>query len=250
MLMEVVLTVAESKRLIGKGVAAHPLVEKALRDGMVIIARGSTNGSVAEEILGKELGRAVFLTGHTLPRGYKSRKRKGEPIGEIVLRRGQVVDGLTLGEAISEMQAGDVFIKGANALNYGEMTAGILVGHPEGGTIGAALPTIIARKAHLVVPVGLEKLVASDVIAMGEFIAEEFTAAESIPAMWPVTGATIITEIEAVEILAGAACHHLGSGGIGGAEGSVRLLISGDEDAVGTARELLDSIAGEEPFPI
>jgi hypothetical protein len=250
MLLEVVLTVAESKRLIAKGVTAHPLVQRALQDGMVIIARGSTNGYVAEEILGEAIEKPAFLTGRTLPRGHVRRRKKLEPIGEIVLKRGQAVTGMTLGEAIADLQAGDVFMKGANALDYGANLAGILVGHSEGGTIGAALPTVIARKAHLMIPVGLEKLVASDLAGMSDLITEESSASASAPALWVISNATIVTEIEAVEILARVECLHLASGGIGGAEGSVRLLVSGDEEGVKRAQELFDSVKGEEPYPI
>jgi len=47
----VTLTPAESKRLIAKGVAAMPEVKKALMTGIIIIARGTTNTYVAEEIM-------------------------------------------------------------------------------------------------------------------------------------------------------------------------------------------------------
>jgi len=250
MLMQVVLAVAESKRLIAKGVAAHPLVQRARKEGMLIIARGSTNGYVAEEILGCSIDKPAFLTGRTLPRGHVQRPHKSQPIGEVVIRRGEVAKDMTLAEAISDLQGGDVFIKGANALDYPNKLVGILIGHPEGGTIGAALPTIIARKAHLIVPVGLEKLVASDLARMSDLIASDRSTLETVPSLWVVSAATIVTEIEAVESLTGAECRHLASGGIGGAEGSVRLLASGDGDAVARARELFDSIAGEESYPI
>jgi len=250
MLLEVVLTVAESKRLIAKGVAAHPLVRRALKDGMVIIARGSTNGYIAEEILGGPIDKPGFLTGRTLPRGHAPRKRKSEPIGEMVLKRGKVIEDMSLSDAVTDLQAGDVFMKGANALDYAANLAGILVGHSEGGTIGAALPTLIARKAHLIVPVGLEKLVASDLAAASDLITEESGGSASVPALWVISNATIVTEIEAVAILAGVECVHLASGGIGGAEGSVRLLVSGDEEGIGHARALFESVGGEEPYPI
>jgi len=250
MLMETVLTVAESKRLIAKGVAAHPLVRRALADGMVIIARGSTNGYVAEEILACAIEKPAFLTGRTLPRGYVAPRRKSETIGEIVLVRGQRQPGLALDEAIAQLQAGDVFVKGANALDYADRRVGILIGHPQGGTIGAALPTIIARKAHLLVPVGLEKLVASDLTEMSEMIRDHGADREPLPSLWVIEGATVVTEIEAVELLTGAECRHLASGGIGGAEGGVRLLLSGDAAALEQARALFDSVAQEEPYGI
>ncbi len=250
MLTQAILTVAESKRLIAKGVAAHPLVRRALAQGTVIVARGTTNGYVAQELLGQAIEKLAFLTGHTLPRGHARPARRPEPIADIVLRRGERVTGLSLADAVADLKAGDVFIKGANALNRDLGAAGILVGHPEGGTIGAALPVIIARKAHLVIPVGLEKLVASDMRSVSKLIAAEGLDSEQVPALWVVESATIITEIEALEVCAGVECHHLASGGIGGAEGSVRLLIAGDEEAIRRARDLLDSVAGEPPFPM
>jgi len=250
MLTQVVLTVAESKRLIAKGVAAHPLVRRALQAGTVIIARGSTNGYVAQEILGEPLDKLAFLTGHTLPRGYKGSRPRPEGIPEIVIREGKVFPGVSLGEAVAGLKAGDVVIKGANALDYDRRVAGILVGHPEGGTIGAVLPTVIARKAHLVTPVGLEKLVGSDLTATSRLIAEGALDAEAVPALWVLDAAVIVTEIEALELIAGVSCRHLASGGIGGAEGAVRLLISGERQGVDEARRLLDSISGEPSFAI
>ena len=52
MFTEVVLTVAESKRLIAKGVAGHPDVLTALSRGIVVVCKGTTNAYVVEELLG------------------------------------------------------------------------------------------------------------------------------------------------------------------------------------------------------
>ena len=40
---QTVLTVAESKRLIAKGVAALPEIQNAMQEGMVVVATGTTN---------------------------------------------------------------------------------------------------------------------------------------------------------------------------------------------------------------
>ena len=59
--------------------------------------------------------------------------------------------------------------------------------------------------------------------------------------MWPIIG-TIVTEIEAMAILAGVDAYHYSAGGIAGAEGAVRILVEGtDEEAL----ELVKSIKGE-----
>ena len=46
----IILTSAESKRLIAKDVAATREVKDALKSGLIIFARGTTNAFVAEEI--------------------------------------------------------------------------------------------------------------------------------------------------------------------------------------------------------
>ena len=50
-MFQVVLTVAASKRLIARAVAAHPAVQTALRSGTIVIIAGTTNGYIAEELL-------------------------------------------------------------------------------------------------------------------------------------------------------------------------------------------------------
>ncbi|HIE50186.1 MAG TPA: hypothetical protein EYP85_00380, partial [Armatimonadetes bacterium] len=143
----VVLTVAESKRLIAQGVAAWPSVQRALQEGLVIIATGTTNAYVVEEILGKSINKAAYVTGRTIPATVDATGRFPKPMPDVILQRGEVVEGLDRFTAVKQLQPGDVFIKGANALNYERKIAGIAVGHPEGGTVGAAYGPLIARRA-------------------------------------------------------------------------------------------------------
>jgi hypothetical protein len=65
--------------------------------------------------------------------------------------------------------------------------------------------------------------------------------------LMPMTGTTL-TEIEAVGILTGATARQIAAGGIRGAEGSVRLLVSGDEQQLRAARELFASLEQESPY--
>ncbi len=62
--------------------------------------------------------------------------------------------------------------------------------------------------------------------------------------MWPVTG-TIVTEIEAMALLAGVDAYLYSAGGIAGAEGSVRILVDGADEEVEAAAKLIESIKGE-----
>jgi len=246
--IEAVLTVSESKRLIAKGIKGLEIVKKAMVDGMVTVAMGTTTTYVAEELVGQRIPKFSYTTGLTLPTVRRRRidldvpKRPG-----IVFRKGRLVEGLSIDESVKEMGAGDVFIKGANALNYREKVAGILIGHPTGGTIGKAIGTLIARKAHLVIPVGLEKCIPFDILELSRQIPLTQTEGSKFTSLFPVTG-VIVTEIEALETLADVRAVQVAAGGVAGAEGSVRLQIEGESGEIEKIEGILEGIYGEEEF--
>ena len=246
MQMSVVLTVAETKRLIAKGVVKLGIVQKALREGTVAIAKGTTNAYIVEELLGKPIQRTDYCTGVTLPAKGGPKGATSSKIPDVVLKKGQPV-AVAAVEAIKEMGEGDVFIKGANALNYERGQAGLLIGHPTGGTIGAVLGTIVARRIALVIPVGLEKSVPVDLVEAARRAAADPVREGNVPMLWPVTG-HIFTEIEAIQALAMAKATPIGAGGIGGAEGAIRLLVEGTPVQVASAATLFESIHGEPAF--
>ena len=49
-----------AKRLIAKGVAAHPIVERALREGTIVITLGTTNAFVGASASGGIRSNVVF----------------------------------------------------------------------------------------------------------------------------------------------------------------------------------------------
>ena len=59
----IVLTPAESKRLIAKAVVQMETVREALADGYVVVAGGTTNAYIVEEIEEKEIDRALYTAG-------------------------------------------------------------------------------------------------------------------------------------------------------------------------------------------
>jgi len=254
-----ILTVAESKRLIGKAVAQMPVVKNALANGMIIIIKGTTNAYVAEEISGKKADHAAFVTGRIEPEKAAKYLPKAKPVNHLILEKGKVLD-IPLGEAAKKLKAGDVVIKGANALDYKNKVAAVNILDPSGGTTGITMPFIVARKAHLVIPVGLEKLVAGDVVDMTLKMREPMESLSPppgrpssvfpgyvIPSMWLVTG-EIVTELEAINMLTGATAFQSSAGGISGAEGSVWLVFRGTRDQVKKALELVKSIQGEPAY--
>ncbi len=243
-----VLTPAESKRLIARAVVQLPSVKKALSDGIVMASTGSTNTYVLEELLGEKIPQHSYLSGITLP-AKDAPNIPADRRNDLVLVKGRPDDSLDRFSALERMEPGDVFIKGANALNYDTQTAGILIGgHGGGGTIGAAMGHVVGRRLNLVMPVGLEKCIADDIVEVAERMNTPDEYDPDPPRMMPVVGADIVTEIEALRVLAGVEVYHVASGGIAGAEGAVWLLAEGSSDEVAAAKRIVEDLRGEPPF--
>lgn len=241
-----VLTSAESKRLIARGVTQSPTIKRALKSGIIAVAKGTTNSYVSEELSGEKIHKTHYCTGTTTPAHPTSDIKTANKLPDLVMRDGEIAEDITATEAVDEMKAGDVFIKGANALNYDLEQAGILIGHPTGGTIGAAIGTVVARKAHLLIPVGLEKSIPGDLNDTAAALAEA-DKCEKGPALWPVNG-IIFTELEALGILCNVAAQPIGAGGILGAEGAVRIAVWGTKEQIERTEDLIGDIQGEPAF--
>jgi hypothetical protein len=254
-----ILTVAEAKRLIGKAVAQMPIVKNALANGMVIIIKGTTNAYVAEEIAGKKVDHAAFVTGRIEPEKGTKNLPKTKPVNHLILEKGKVVD-IQLEEAAKKLKPGDVVVKGANALDYKNRIAAVNILHPAGGTTGIIMPFVVARKVHLVIPVGLEKLVAGDIVDLTLKMREPVESLPAppgpsssqypghiIPSMWLLTG-EIVTELEAIKILTGATAFQASAGGVSGAEGASWVVFRGTMEQVKKALDLSKSVQGEPPY--
>ncbi len=243
---QAILTVADSKRLIGKAVAQMPIVKNALANGMVIITKGTTNLYVAEEITGKGIDKTAFVTGRMQPEKGGKKLPPVKALPDVILEKGTVVD-MPLTEAVKKLKPGDVVIKGANALDHKNKIAAVDILDPSGGTTGITMPYIVARKAYLVIPVGLDKLVAGDIVDLTLKMREPVESLNTLQSMWLLTG-EIVTELEAINVLTGATAFQCSAGGIGGAEGGVWLVFRGTREQVTNALKLVQSIQGEPPY--
>lgn len=246
-LATVVLTPAESKRLIGKAVAALPEVRRAREQGRLIITRSTSSAYVAEELLGEAVPKNRFAAG-IICQGLLATVPREERLHPFVLKNGERLR-VQPEVLLQEFEAEDVYIKSANAVDM-DGNAGVLVASNVGGTIGLALSTLSARGCHLIIPVGLEKLVPSVTAAcfhMGTHRQRYSTG--MLVGLIPVVTGKVVTETQALRVLAGVTAHHVASGGVGGSEGSVVLALSGDEATVDRAWELVQGVKGEPPVP-
>jgi len=242
-----VLTVAEGKRLIAKGVARMPAVRQAMRDGMVVICKGTTNTYVAEELLGQEIKPGAMVRGQVLPQKGGRTWAGVTPMKEVVIIKGQYHPELGLDEVLSQVRPDDVIMKGGNALDYERGIAGVWTRTREGGTTGKIEPFMAAGKARVVIPIGLEKQIAGRVSEVAEKLDSPVEALTAQPFMRILRG-QIVTEIEALRILANVEAWQGSAGGVGGAEGAIWLIWRGRRADVEKALEVTRSIQGEPPF--
>ncbi|MBI5328620.1 MAG: hypothetical protein HZB80_10100 [Deltaproteobacteria bacterium] len=243
----VVLTPAESKRLIAKAVKEMPEVKKALKNGRIIIIGSTTNAYVAEEITGKKVDKFWFAVGR-ITNGKLGANEVDKKINPFVLKNGMVVE-ISPKDMLQEFTADDVYIKGANAVDANGH-AGILMSNDKGGTIGAAIGIINARGSHLIVPVGLEKFVSSVIEAVKKCGQERIRYATGDKVgMMPLVNAKVVTELQAIDILFGASgvkATHVASGGVAGSEGAIVLVLEGKNNAVKKAFDFICRIKGME----
>jgi hypothetical protein len=237
------VTPAMGKRLIGEAMVFHPSIKAVLAQGTLVIIGGTTNGYVAEEIL-RSLGQADGFARDGFRRGFTAAPGATAPTfdfpGDVVIRKGEWLQGKTIYEIADDLDIGDVIVKGGNAFDSRGQAA-VQIGDRKGGTALVAVSTVIGRRVQLIVPIGLEKRVFEDVNVLA--MRCNAPGGEG-PRLFPLPG-TIFTELDAIKLLTDAEATLLAAGGIYGAEGAAWLGISGSEEQIEAATELIASIADE-----
>lgn len=256
---QVSLTPTESKSLISKAVIKLDIVQRALNNGTVAIHPSSTTVFIMKELFGKMPD--VWMLGVVLPRGtcHMGPVTEGTPesirpadlsarAGSFrrlwVLKKGLLQTDLTLDSTVRDMGVDDVYIKAPNAIDS-EGNTGVMLASEAGGSVARMMGYALGRGFNVVIPVGLEKLIPTSIReVVKETGVKKMDYAMGIPVgMYPLQG-TVITEVNALEILTGATAVPIGAGGVGGAEGSVTLVIKGEAGQVKKAIEIVEAIKG------
>ncbi len=253
-MFQIMLTPAAGKRLIGKGMAAHPAIKAALKSGTIVIVAGTTNGYVAEEILSSiaqmaNFSRKRFFRGVSLPPAYRTTDQgrladESGFKGDVVITNGALIPNKTIEDAADALKEGDVIVKGGNALDTADKRVAVLIGNPTGGTVLVALRAAIGKRVRLIMPIGLEKRVPGNIDELAARI--NAPGAQGLRLM-PAPGEAF-TEIDALAVLTGASAEMVAAGGVSGAEGAVWLAVSGTPEAERRAEELLKTVVGEVGF--
>lgn len=249
-----IITPSAGKRLIAKTIANHPAIRKALRNGIIVIIAGTTNGYVAEEILkthkiADDFSRKNFFRGLTMPPSRKVTvegrlENETKFPGDVVIVNGVWEKSKSLTDVIDFLKEGDIILKGANALDLNKRQAAILIGHPKAGTIGLILPIVVGRRVRLILPVGLEKRVSGDLNAIAE--------KTNMPGaggyrLLPVPG-EVFTELDAIKALTATEVELVAAGGVCGAEGGCWISVTGEPEQEAFAEQVISAVADEPLF--
>ncbi len=170
------------------------------------------------------------ISGRITPSGLKCARFLCEAPHYVLLKRG-TWRGLEAGEpldVVASLGPGDVFIAGANVIDA-HGGAALMASTPLGGDGERILSPITAEGVRTIIAAGLEKLIPG---TLGEAIRaagrKGVVLCMGAPVgLMPVVG-TVVTEIDAVKLLAPVDCQVIGRGGIGGAEGGVTLAVWGE----------------------
>ena len=240
------LTPAESKRLLGKAVVAMPEVQHAKNNGYLLVGRGSTNAYILEELLNKTTEKEKYLAGQVI-NGVLCALHPGLRNKPVTFHKGQVLE-VDPASVIDKLGPGDILLKGANAVDPGGKV-GVILASPVGGTMGQFYLAMKAQGMTIIYSVGLEKLVAS--VEEAAKYGGRLTLGRTIGArvgLACVAGGKVVTEIEAIETLFGLKAVHFASGGFGGSEGAVTLIVEGKDGDVNRCLDFIEGIKGEPPL--
>ena len=227
--IQIQLTPAAGKRLIAKAVVRRADVQKALKDGKVLVIGGTTNTYVANELL-RCLGKDPCVTFPAFHRGVSygpdAKPVQAEPLGDLYIDHGEVIFRDALPEICAGMGTGDIIFKGVNAVHPATKTAGILIGNTAtGGTIMEAARAVYSRRAKLILPVGLEKRVELPAYELERVLNDP----EAAGLRFTAAPGEVFTEIDAIRLLTGCDAVLVGAGGVDGGEGCVYLQLSGGD---------------------
>jgi len=270
---QVTLIPSESKKLIAMAVAKMEVVKQAWERGTIVIHPSSSTYFIVEELLSKKPWTNVWLCGVVTPKGTciemgslvgpdsigrQDSTKKGAIYNpgafshSWVIRGKQLSTGMALDKLLRQMGPKDVYIKGANALDTGG-NVGVLVGNAvEGGTIGRVTMAARQQGFTIIYPIGLEKLIPIPIQEAAKAAHRtKYDYSMGLPCgLFPCPVGLTVTELEALQVLCDCNAVPIASGGLGGAEGAVTLVLSGTRQALDKAANFIRISKGASLPPV
>jgi hypothetical protein len=234
------------------------LVQRAAKQGIVALHPSSSTYFIVEEITGAKPRTNYWVCGVVTPKGmcvemamvlgsgYAPKEVSADP-GDLratwIIENGKLAPEESLASLFDRMTSSDVYIKGVNALDTAG-NVGVLFGHQ--GSMGYIQSAHKRKGFSMIYPVGLEKLIPLSVQeAAREAKRTKCSYGMGMPVgLYPCPAGTTVNEVRAIEMLSGARAIPIASGGLGGAEGGLTLMIKGQGDQVRSALEFVEQSKG------
>ncbi len=232
--VQIFLSVNAAKWLIAEAISRRPEVQTALENGTLILKGGTTTSCLSAILTGSHLR----LCGRVTCRGAVANlKESSNPHTVLLSRQGiRSLDGL---ERDTFLKFGPecVLVTGANLIDCSGGAA-LLAGSPGGGSYGAALSAIETEGIRVFIAAGTEKLTSGNISSAVALSQRKHVSASHGMAcgLLPLAG-EVITELDAISMLAPVKSVLIGKGGIQGAEGGSLIQVWGadrDVDAIWT----------------
>ena len=263
MLAEVVFTPTESKVLIARAIARSERIQNALKNGVLAFHPCTTGYTLFREITGRSNSGSVWVTGMIVDKGLcieantqvkKTDAEAGRGIGKaladpglyphtMVLYKGEEVTGWTIYDLMEKMGPGDVYVKGVNAVDINNKV-GVLLGSMAEGTIGKMIEARKTKGFEIMCPVGLEKLIPVSVEDAAKFIAQKKDYSMGQKVRLRPLDATVITEVDAIQMLGKVTAMPFAAGGLEAAGGSVCIAFKGEPEEVEKVIAVCESVKG------
>lgn len=236
--LQVTLNVSESRELIAKGLISTPFFQEALKQHKIILANGTTNAFIYEEILNEEIKDKSKFTAGIITGGAALITDASTRMDPLVMIKGERSNRDWF-DVVKEFDKNDLFIKGANSFDI-YRRAGIMVAGEGGGTIGKSYGYIVSAGSNLIIPVGMEKLVPS--LENVNFLTGKDEIDYSIgtkSGMFIIPDANLFTEIEAFGIVFDVDANVIAAGGLNDSYGSTTFIIKGEKNNVKSCLEYI-----------
>lgn len=239
-LAQITLTVEQSKILIARAVSIHPKVKKALQANTILFKGGSTVSQVCKTIA----NRPLRLSGIITARGTVANMERENPNPHVALyKQGEFINiDESFLEEILKLTENDLIICGADAIDvYGN--AAMMTGSLAGGDTPYAFSTWYGEGVAVIVPVGLEKLIPTNInhVVKKTGRKKKIYSTGMAVGLIPVIG-EIITEIEAINLLTGLDATAIAAGGLDEGKGSITLDVEGDKASLDNLMDLIMEI--------
>ncbi|MBQ7534273.1 MAG: hypothetical protein IJT43_01490 [Stomatobaculum sp.] len=245
---QIFLTPNEGKKLIADALASLEFVQEAMQEHTVVVVMGTTNAYLANALLDrlgeKELDMRGFHRGITKPDSVTLKVPADKY--DLVIEKGKVIPEKTIFDVVGSLTKDDIIFKGANAVHIASETAGVLIGHPAGGTVLACEQAAVGKRTTLIMPVGVEKRVEFPISDLASMVNDSFSAGLRL---YPASG-TPFTELDALSDLFDLDAELIAAGGICGAEGGCWFQCEGEDEDIDRLEKYTEELKALPAFEV